>query len=50
LELLVILTNGGNLLADDVSALITERPSLLRNSTQNLEDFVEGLTDQVVFN
>lgn len=46
----VILTNGSNLLADDVSTLITERPSLLRNSTQNLEDFVEGLTDQVVFN
>jgi hypothetical protein len=46
----VIVTDDASQLADDVSALVTQRPSLLRNSTQNLEDFVEGLTDQVVYN
>lgn len=46
----VIVTDSASQLADDVSALITQRPSLLRNSAQNLEDFVEGLTDQVVYN
>jgi len=46
----IIVTDSGSELADDVSALVTERPSLLRNSTQNLEDFVEGLTDQVIYN
>ena len=46
----VIITDSGSQLADDVSALVTQRPSLQRNSTQNLEDFVEGLTDQFVYN
>jgi hypothetical protein len=46
----VIITDSGSELAGDVSALITERPSLSRSSTQNLEEFVEGLTNQVVYN
>jgi putative intracellular protease/amidase len=46
----VIITDSGSQLADDVSELMTQRPSLSRSSTQNLEEFVEGLTDQVVYN
>jgi putative intracellular protease/amidase len=45
----VVVTDSGSELAVDVSELVTERPSFLRKSSQNLEDFVDGLTNRVVY-
>ena len=46
---MVVVTDSGSDLAEDVSQVVTERPSLLRSASQNLEDFIQGLTDKMVF-
>jgi hypothetical protein len=46
----VVLTDEGSELADDVVGLAPQRPFFLRASTQNLEEFVDGLTSQAVYN
>jgi len=46
---MVVVTDGGSDLAEDVAQVVTERPSLLRSTSQNLEDFIQGLTDKMVF-
>jgi len=46
----IIITDSGSELAVDVSSIVPDRPSFLRNTSENLEEFVDGLADQVVFN
>jgi len=45
---MVIVTDSGSDLADDVTQVVTQRPSLLRNTGQNLEEFVQVLTNRMV--
>ncbi|MBK8987668.1 MAG: DJ-1/PfpI family protein [Chloroflexi bacterium] len=45
---MVIVTDSGSDLADDVTQVVTQRPSLLRNTNQNLEEFIQGLTHRIV--
>ena len=45
----VAVTDGNSTLADDVGQLLTHRPTFRRRIDQELEDFVESLTDQVVY-
>lgn len=45
----VAVTDNESVLADDVFRLMTHRPALQPKESQNLTDFVERLTDHVVY-
>lgn len=45
----VVVTGGGSRLADEVASLLPTQPSFLQFGEQGLEEFVELLTDQVVY-
>jgi putative intracellular protease/amidase len=45
---MVVVTDEGSDLAEDVTQLVTKRPSFLRHTDQNLAEFVQGLTDRIV--
>lgn len=44
---MVVVTDSGSDLADDVTQVVTERPSFVRGNGQNLADFVQGLASKM---